>query len=95
MDLDSLHPIPEVSRRTLDELIRRIERSKTPEQLVYRECEIDEVWRLLAPNIPDLRLPTPGLQADALKRAVIEAHDLVGVDGNVAAAAAVLRAAIG
>jgi hypothetical protein len=95
MDLDSLHPIPEVSRRTLEELILRIERSQTPEQLVYRECEIDEVWRLLGPNISDLRLPTPGLQADALKRAVLEAHDLVGVDGNVAAAAAVLRAAMG
>jgi hypothetical protein len=95
MDLDSLHPIPEVSRRTLEELIRRIEGSRTPEQLVYRECEIDEVWRLLGPNISNLRLPAPGLQADALKRAVLEAHDLVGVDGNVAAAAAVLRAAMG
>jgi hypothetical protein len=94
MDLDSVHPISEVSRLTLEELIRRIEHSKTPEQLVYRECEIDEVWRLLGPNLPNLQLPTPGMQPDALKRAVLEAHDLVGVDGNVAAAAAALRAAM-
>ncbi len=94
MDLDSVHPIPEVSRDTLEELIRRIERSRTPEQLVYRECEIDEVWRLLGPNLPSVQLPTPGLQPDALKRAVLEAHDLVGVDGDVTAAAAVLRAAM-
>jgi hypothetical protein len=94
MDLDSVHPISEVSRLTLEELICRIEQSKTPEQLVYRECEIDEVWRLLGPNLPNLQLPAPGMQPDALKRAVLEAHDLVGVDGNVAAAAAVLRAAM-
>jgi hypothetical protein len=94
MDPDSLHPIADVSLQTLQALIQRIERSRTPEQLVYRESEIDEIWRLLGPNIEDLVLPAPGLQPAALKRAVLEAHDLVGVDGNVAAAAAVLRAAI-
>jgi hypothetical protein len=94
MELDSLQPIAEVSLPTLQALIRRIERSRTPEQLVYRECEIDEVWRLLGPNIADPARPEPGLQRAQLKRAVLEAHDLVGVDGNVAAAAAVLRAAI-
>jgi hypothetical protein len=92
MDLDSLHPIPEVSRWALRELIRRIEHSKTEEQLVYRECEIDEVWRLLGPNMSDLPPQIDRLPLDALKRAVLEAHDLVGVDGNVAAAAAALRA---
>jgi len=94
MDLDSLHPIADVSLQTLQALIQRIELSRTPEQLVYRESEIDEIWRLLGPNIEVLVLPAPGLQPAALKRAVLEAHDLVGVDGNVAAAAAVLRAAI-
>jgi hypothetical protein len=94
MDLDSLHPIPELSRWTLRELIRRIERSKTEEQLVYRECEIDEVWRLLGPNMSDPQPDIDRLPRDALKRAVLEAHDLVGVDSNVEAAAAALRAVI-
>ena len=85
MDLDQLHPIEDLSRRTLMELSERIARSRTEEQFVYRECEIDEVWRLLGPA------HAPGDNV-ALRAAVMEVHDLVGVDGDPRRAAERLRA---
>ena len=84
MDLDQLHPIEDLSRRTLMELSERIARSRTEEQFVYRECEIDELWRLLGPAHAED-------DNAALRAGVMEVHDLVGVDGDPGRAATRLR----
>jgi hypothetical protein len=84
MELDRLHPVEDLSRRTLLDLSARIAASTTEEQLVYRECEVDELWRLLGPaHAAGDNLP--------LREAVMEVHDLIGVDGDVQRAAARLR----
>jgi hypothetical protein len=85
VDLDQLHPIEDLSRETMLDLSDRIAASRTEEQLVYRECEVDELWRLLGPA------HAPGDNA-ALRAAVMEVHDLIGVDADVRKAANLLRA---
>lgn len=84
VDLDQLHPIEDLTRRTLLDLADRIAASKTEEQLVYRECEVDELWRLLGPA------HAAGDNRD-LRDAVMEVHDLIGVDADVRKAADRLR----
>ncbi len=75
----------------------RIEASQTTEQIVYRETELDEVWRLA-----DIALA--GARAGSVHPAEIErlktmadlvhaAHDLVGQNEDRVAAAAALRKA--
>jgi hypothetical protein len=87
MQLDQAHPISDLSAQTLAQLVTRIELSRTEAQFVYRECELDEVWRLLdAPDAP---------ASAALRDAVERAHDLVGMEGKPAEAAQALRDALG
>lgn len=87
MDLDQLHPVEDLSRRTLLDLSDRIAASTTEEQMVYRECEVDELWRLLGPaHAPEDNAP--------LRAAVMEVHDLIGVDGDVRRAAERLRSIV-
>lgn len=84
MDLDQLHLVEDLSRRTLLDLSDRIAASKTEEQLVYRECEVDELWRLLGPA-------HAAGDNTSLRAAVMEVHDLIGVDADVQKAAERLR----
>jgi hypothetical protein len=92
MELDSVHPINDLSLRTLIDLSERIARSTSEEHLVYRESEIDEVWRLLGPSHA---AASEDERTAALRRVIMEVHDLVGVDSNPTAAAAKLRSVIG
>jgi hypothetical protein len=90
--LDDIHDIDDYSELTLRAMIDRLERTTTAEQCVYRETELDELWRVV-----DMALP---VAADApsrawltrLKGAVVAAHDLVGMECRPAEAAHVLRA---
>jgi hypothetical protein len=96
---DEIYEIEDYSAQTLQAQIERLLVGNTPEQLIYRECELDELWRLLDLDITSLRAAGgSATELARLQRArdiVMQAHDLVGVDGNPAAAAERLRELIG
>jgi hypothetical protein len=94
-NVDTPHPIPDMSRAVMLQLIERIKRSRTDEQLVYREAELDELWMLLDAAISEARW-AGGKSAEiarmeAFKVVVMEVHDLVAVERDVGTAAARLR----
>jgi hypothetical protein len=98
MDPDEVCDIEDYSTSTLGTLIERLLASASPEQLIYRECELDEVWRLIDLDIAS-RKASGGAAAelDELARwrdTVMQAHDLVGVNADPAAAAQRLRTLI-
>ncbi|CAB3795567.1 hypothetical protein [Paraburkholderia fynbosensis] len=86
MHVDDVHTIEDYSPQTLRELIGRVEKSRTFEQMIYRESELDEVWRLLdsdiltterkGSNVPELE------NLVALRKMIVEAHDFIGNDSN-------------
>ena len=88
--LDEIHDVDDYSQITIRAMIDRLERSTTEEQFIYRETELDEMWRLV-----DIR--RAGAQGDernaleALKAAIMRAHDLVGMEGKPLEAAQELR----
>lgn len=96
MDLDSILPVDNLSDLTLQALIDRIARSTTDEHFIYRETELDELWRLADMAVrrgeavghrgPD--------QVLAMRDAIHQAHDLVGMEGKPLEAAEALRAAV-
>jgi hypothetical protein len=93
--IDTPHSIPDMSRSVMLQLIERIKKSRTDEQLVYRESEIDEVWLLIDAEIAEARW-AGGKAADigrleAFKTAIMEVHDLIAVERNVGTAAVRLR----
>ncbi|MBL8552122.1 MAG: hypothetical protein JNJ73_19195 [Hyphomonadaceae bacterium] len=96
-EIDRLHVFAEITDQTLMALVARIERSSTAEHLIYRECELDEAWRLLDSAVREVRSQGGAGAAealetlDALRPIVIKAHDLVGIDGDVKSAASELR----
>ena len=93
MSLDDIHDVDDYSQITVRALIDRLQRSTSPEQLIYRETELDEMWRLTDIALAEAernRSPDRALLA-RIKDAVMQAHDLVGVDGQPFAAADVLR----
>lgn len=93
MDLDDILPVENFSDLTIQTLADRLQRTKSAEQCIYRETELDEVWRLI--DIAVRSGDPDGLRdAETLRRmrdAVHQAHDLVGMDGKPLEAAAVLR----
>jgi hypothetical protein len=95
MDADVLHTVPDISRQAMLQLVERVKQSRTDEQLVYRESEIDEVWLLLDAAIAEARWVGGKAEEiarlESFKAAVMVAHDLVAVDRDVAAAATRLR----
>lgn len=93
MDLDDIMPVGTISDPTIQLLADRLQRTRTPEQCIYRESELDELWRLvdiaLRAGDPDgVRDET---QLRHMRDIVHRAHDLVGRDGKPKEAAAVLR----
>lgn len=83
MNVDDLHSIEDYSSETLRELIKRVERSHTLEQMIYRESELDEVWRLLDSDIVAASHNSAAAQdLVTLRKLIIEAHDLIGNDSN-------------
>jgi hypothetical protein len=95
MDADGLNEIADYSPVTLQMLADTIAKSRGAEQLIYRECELDELWRLLDIEIEALqRDASPSVvQLNRLRDDVMKAHDLIGIDGDSAAAASCVRAA--
>jgi hypothetical protein len=95
MDVEALNEIVDYSPLTLQTLADTIGRSRSPEQLIYRECELDELWRMLDLEIEGIQTAAPAElpRLVSLRDEVMKAHDLIGVEGNCNAAAICMRAA--
>ena len=93
MDLDDILPVENFSDLTIQTLADRLQRTRTAEQCIYRETELDEVWRLI--DIAVRSGDPDGLRDNETLRlmrdAVHRAHDLVGMDNKPLEAAAALR----
>jgi hypothetical protein len=96
---DGAHPIDDFTTETLDRLAGRITSSRAEEEFVYREAELDDLWRIVETALTHAeqeRLPAVELDhLRSLLRAVRRAHDLVGhghPEADPEAAAHLLRA---
>lgn len=95
IDPNDLSDIQDYSAATLRAQIERLLVSSTPEQLIYRECELDEIWRFIDLEIASLK--ASGGAASELasltrqRDIVMQAHDLVGVNADANTAAQRLR----
>ena len=96
MNADNLYAIDDYSVTTLRELIERIKISSTLEQLIYRECELDEVWRLLDGELDIAKKEEPAAveALTALRDCIHTAHDKIGDDMDTISAVEVLQQAI-
>ncbi|WP_322045405.1 hypothetical protein [Paraburkholderia sp. J67] len=98
MHADDLTSIDDYSAATLRALAERIAASTEVEHMIYRESELDEVWRLLDADVA--AAARNGLNDAQLQRLlslrelVIEAHDLVGNDSDTRGACERLARAI-
>ena len=99
IDPDGIYDIQDYSAETLVAQVERLSDSSAPEHLIYRECELDEIWRLVDLDIASLRASGgPAAEVARLERfrgVIMRAHDLVGVAGDPAAAAQQLRELMG
>lgn len=97
-DPDWMAPVSDASPDTVHGIIRRLGRSCSKEHLVYREAELDDLWRHAR---MEARRPAPEPRTDGnpepyyvrLERMVFEAHDLTAA-GHTREAADVLTEAI-
>ena len=93
--IDQANPVEGLDPASLEAILLRTERSTSLEHMIYREAELDEVWRLLDEALREAR--HNGIRGEpielltALKDVIFKAHDLVGVDSNPRGAAAELR----
>jgi hypothetical protein len=83
-------PVEDSSPETLLNLVAHLERSTAFEHLVYRESELDALWRLA--EIPLTRgrhtlVPGEEPRLRAILEAASDAHDAVGAEEPLAAAA--------
>lgn len=91
MDLDDINDVDDLSQATVGAMAERLRQSQSEEQFVYRETELDELWR-----IADVSLGRQDLSQaqrvwlDGLRDAIVRSHDLVGVESRPVDAAAVL-----
>jgi hypothetical protein len=98
MDPDQAHLIENYSAETVAALCDWLEQSGSREQLVYREAELDDLWRLLDTALADARRDSRrhalASELERLLAVTVQAHDLVGCDEEPLRAAALLREAI-
>ena len=98
MNPDVVCPVEDFSPATLTALIEALERSTTREHFVYREAELDDLWRVVDTALlaarRDTRERERALRLEQLQAIAVEAHDLVGADELPREAAARLRAAL-
>lgn len=93
MDLDDINPVENFSDLTIQSIADRLHRTRTAEQCIYREVELDELWRLI--DIAVRSGDPDGLRNQSTLRTmrdlVHRAHDLVGMEGKPREAATLLR----
>lgn len=97
MDLDSILPVENMSDITIQTLVDRNLRSTRAEHFIYREVELDELWRLVdiavrTGHSDEQRSPERLIN---MRAAIHRAHDLIGMDSKPIEAAAALREALG
>jgi hypothetical protein len=99
MDPSDMCPVEDYSPETLTMLSDALEQSTSREHFIYREAELDDLWRLLDTALGearrDSRASERAEQLEQLRAITMRAHDLVGSDERPREAAAVLRTAIG
>ncbi|NSX14709.1 hypothetical protein HTY52_11570 [Cupriavidus taiwanensis] len=90
MHADDLVSIDDYSPATLSSICARMAVSREVEHMIYRESELDEVWRLLDADVANAARDGGSAQQlqrlETMRALVIEAHDLVGNDGDTVAA---------
>ena len=78
--------------------IQRLESTRTVEQLIYREAELDEVWRFVDAALREVTKNGGSAELKevltALRDAVQKVHDLVGDDSDAMAAAQEMRQSV-
>jgi hypothetical protein len=96
LDLDDIIPVGNISDLSIQILADRLQRTTTSEQCIYRESELDELWRLIdiAVRAGDPDGMRDEVQLRQMRDIVHRAHDLVGMDGKPQEAAATLREAL-
>ena len=93
-DVDSTVDLVDYRADTLLRTAQRIGASKTTEQMIYREAELDEVWRLIDMDRAQAPADSPRHgELGRLLELVRRAHDLVGQDEDASAAAALVQEA--
>ena len=90
--LDQVHDVDDYFEVTIQAMIDRLERSTSHEQFVYRETELDEMWRVVDIELKQARSGDQE-RLNELRAIIMHAHDLVGVEGEPLKAADVLRRA--
>ena len=97
-EVDQPNYVEDFSEVSLNRIIKRLELSRTVEQLIYREAELDEVWRLVDGALRDVRCRNTAAEIagvlEQFLQAVGKAHDYVGDDDDPAAAASELRQSV-
>ncbi len=95
---DDICPVEDFSPATLTAMIDALERSTTREHFVYREAELDDLWRVLDTALRGARKDTRererAARLERLQAIAEQAHDLVGADERPNEAAARLREAL-
>ena len=93
---DELHDILDCGPATLRALALRIEASAGDMELIYRETEIDEVWRWVDVGLGQAQhvraAPAVIEHWRRLKAEVMRIHDLIGIDLDRDTAVQALRA---
>ena len=96
--MNRVHAIEDHSDNTILAMSEIIARSTSREHFVYREAELDDLWRLVHTALEQARDDTRrGRDVQDLAKllaVVAEAHDLVGRDEDPQAAARHLRDAL-
>ncbi len=96
MNPDHIVRVDDHSDDTLRTIIAHLDASTTFEHFIYRESELDAVWRLIEVSVNEAAGATGGTEAVRLQRlleAARDAHDLVA-DEQPAEAARRLRQAL-
>ena len=80
MDIDDTAEIEDLSPATLAAMAERLRHSVSAEHCVYRETELDQLWRLADVAI-GAGVGSPFWSSlPTLRTAIVEAHDLAGIE---------------
>ena len=94
-ETDQLNEVQSLDESQFNALIHRLENTRTVEQMIYREAELDEVWRYVDAALRDAVKQGGSAELTdvlkALRQAVHKVHDLVGDDNDAGRAAQELR----
>jgi len=84
----TLQPVKDCSAESIRALVELIERSSAPEHFLYREAELDDLWRQVQTSLaPGPTEPAERRRVEDMLAAVMDAHNLVADLKGPAAAA--------